>query len=276
VLIECGFMTDREDLAFIANPKNQEHIAKTILEGIVSYQGEKDIKRIDTVPNKKKTKESVNIQGDESNAEAEKRIATDKKLQDQRRELEIAQRKMAESLADTQRQRGVIQKKQSDIQLRAKMDQLQQDQRNLETKQKQIQALQEMKIQKTAVVEKQKELELRQRLLEQAIEKKSSAVERETKELNLMKHLAEQQSIQKQQQILLEQQLKLDIQRQQLKEAEIKKIEEKNREMMELQNQREVIENVLQKDDLKKSGMPEKKKPANNRSTPKSDQKAND
>ena len=276
VLIECGFMTDPEDLAFIANPKNQEHIAKIILEGIVSYQSEKDIKRIDTVPNKNKTKESVNIQLEERNAEAQRRTATDKKLQDHRREMQSAQQKIAESLADSQRQRGVIQKQQRDIQLREKMVQLEQEQRNLDRKQNEIQALQEMKIQKTVVVEKQKELQLRQQLLEQAIEKKSAAVERETKELNLMKQLAEQQSIQKRQQILLEQQLQLDIKHQELKEVEMRKIEEKNREMMETKNQREGGEHVLQKDDLKESGMPDKKKPANNRSAPKSNQRTND
>ncbi|HUP13804.1 MAG TPA: N-acetylmuramoyl-L-alanine amidase, partial [Niastella sp.] len=36
VLIECGYMTNEKDLAFISNSNNQEAVAKKILEGIVS------------------------------------------------------------------------------------------------------------------------------------------------------------------------------------------------------------------------------------------------
>jgi N-acetylmuramoyl-L-alanine amidase len=38
LLIECGFITNDKDLAFISNSSNQEAIAKKILEGIVSYK----------------------------------------------------------------------------------------------------------------------------------------------------------------------------------------------------------------------------------------------
>ena len=37
VLLECGFITNPSDLAFITNPANQEKIARKILEGIVQY-----------------------------------------------------------------------------------------------------------------------------------------------------------------------------------------------------------------------------------------------
>ena len=38
VLIECGYITNEKDAAFIGKTENQEKIAKSILEGIVSYQ----------------------------------------------------------------------------------------------------------------------------------------------------------------------------------------------------------------------------------------------
>ena len=37
VLLECGYITNPADLAFISNPVNQEKIARKILEGIVQY-----------------------------------------------------------------------------------------------------------------------------------------------------------------------------------------------------------------------------------------------
>ena len=38
VLIECGYINNDKDLAFVSNSSNQEAIAKKILEGIVSYK----------------------------------------------------------------------------------------------------------------------------------------------------------------------------------------------------------------------------------------------
>ncbi len=38
LLIECGYITNEKDLAFISNSSNQEAIAKKILEGIVKYK----------------------------------------------------------------------------------------------------------------------------------------------------------------------------------------------------------------------------------------------
>ena len=37
VLIECGYITNKDDLAFITNEENQEKIARNILEGVVKY-----------------------------------------------------------------------------------------------------------------------------------------------------------------------------------------------------------------------------------------------
>jgi len=37
VLLECGYITNPRDAAFITNPANQENIARKILEGIVQY-----------------------------------------------------------------------------------------------------------------------------------------------------------------------------------------------------------------------------------------------
>jgi N-acetylmuramoyl-L-alanine amidase len=38
LLIECGFITNDKDLAFISNSSNQETVAKKILEGIVNFK----------------------------------------------------------------------------------------------------------------------------------------------------------------------------------------------------------------------------------------------
>lgn len=38
ILIECGYLTNSKDLAFITQPGNQEAVAKKILEGIVAYK----------------------------------------------------------------------------------------------------------------------------------------------------------------------------------------------------------------------------------------------
>jgi len=38
VLIQCGYISNAKDVAFITNPANQEKVARKILEGIVKYQ----------------------------------------------------------------------------------------------------------------------------------------------------------------------------------------------------------------------------------------------
>jgi N-acetylmuramoyl-L-alanine amidase len=37
ILVECGNISNEADVAFISDPVNQKKLAKTILEGIVSY-----------------------------------------------------------------------------------------------------------------------------------------------------------------------------------------------------------------------------------------------
>lgn len=52
VLIECGFLSNKDDAAFVSDEKNQEKIAKTILKGIVNYANEKNkISTITTINN---------------------------------------------------------------------------------------------------------------------------------------------------------------------------------------------------------------------------------
>jgi N-acetylmuramoyl-L-alanine amidase len=38
VLLECGFIDNPTDLAFIRDPQNQEKIARDLLQGIQNYQ----------------------------------------------------------------------------------------------------------------------------------------------------------------------------------------------------------------------------------------------
>ena len=55
VLVECGYITNEKDLAFITQPENQDKIAKSILNGIVSYHATKTSENpLDTVPQKNK------------------------------------------------------------------------------------------------------------------------------------------------------------------------------------------------------------------------------
>ena len=61
VMIECGYISNKEDLAFISNPQNQEKIARDILEGVVKFATIKSASLInskDTVPVKKEYKTS--------------------------------------------------------------------------------------------------------------------------------------------------------------------------------------------------------------------------
>lgn len=62
VLLECGFISNSKDLAFLTNEKNQEKIAEAVLKGIVNYainnqdpqqQVTKESNKRDTIPEKK-------------------------------------------------------------------------------------------------------------------------------------------------------------------------------------------------------------------------------
>lgn len=63
VLLECGFISNSKDLAFLTNEKNQEKIAEAVLKGIVNYakgnrnstqhQNINEPKNSDTIPEKK-------------------------------------------------------------------------------------------------------------------------------------------------------------------------------------------------------------------------------
>jgi N-acetylmuramoyl-L-alanine amidase len=60
VLIECGYLTNPKDLAFISNPANQEKIAAAILDGVVNFKKAGPLAGpvTDTIPDKiKKQKE---------------------------------------------------------------------------------------------------------------------------------------------------------------------------------------------------------------------------
>ncbi|MBL0133898.1 MAG: N-acetylmuramoyl-L-alanine amidase [Chitinophagaceae bacterium] len=45
VMVECGYITNDKDLAFITDPVNQEIVAKKILEGIVAYSNSSDFEK---------------------------------------------------------------------------------------------------------------------------------------------------------------------------------------------------------------------------------------
>ena len=51
VLLECGFITNPSDLAFISNSANQEKIARKILEGIVQYSNAQASSNISSLQN---------------------------------------------------------------------------------------------------------------------------------------------------------------------------------------------------------------------------------
>ena len=265
VLIECGYITNEADIAFITNTKNQEQVAKQILDGIVRYKNAQDIKIIDTIPGKKKAKDSMNTQLNKIDAEKERRIAQDKLIQSQRREAENARRKVMQAQIEVQKKQRELELKNEKIS-REKMAELQRREQDLAKKQKEIEARQrqQMKMQENALMAKQKRLEANQRLLEEKIEKQSLDIERKTEELEIKKQLAQQrhlEEIQKRQLILLEKQQELEMKRLEMKEAEIRKIEAMNQEKIEIQKQKELKEQATQEKQLKDSEMPKEKNP---------------
>jgi hypothetical protein len=53
VVIECGFINNKQDLSFITNPVNQEKVARAILKGLVRSADQKELASmvpIDTIP----------------------------------------------------------------------------------------------------------------------------------------------------------------------------------------------------------------------------------
>lgn len=272
VLIECGYITNEADIAFITNTKNQEQVAKQILDGIVRYKSGQEIKIIDTIPGKKKTTKSSNISLEKNNAEAERKIAEDKSVQSQRREIENARREVIQAKIEMQKKQRELELKEQKIS-REKMAEVHRREQSLAKKQHEIEARQrqQMKLQENAFLAKQRRLETSQRQLEEKLDIQSADFERKMEELEDRKQLSRQKHIeemQQRQQMLLEKQQELDMKRQEMNEAEIKKIEQANQEMIEIQKQKELKEQGIQDRQLKDSKVPKEKSPGGKPSKP--------
>ncbi|NCU05830.1 MAG: hypothetical protein GXC73_17835 [Chitinophagaceae bacterium] len=73
VLLECGFISNSNDAAFLNNEKNQEKIAEAVLKGIVNYiqnnsktlqqQNSKELNSTDTIPEKNSETASIKTTG---------------------------------------------------------------------------------------------------------------------------------------------------------------------------------------------------------------------
>ncbi|MBS1667189.1 MAG: TonB family protein [Bacteroidetes bacterium] len=59
VMVECGYISNKEDLAFISDPKNQEKIARDILEGVVKYASS----NLENTNKIESTKQSIDTSG---------------------------------------------------------------------------------------------------------------------------------------------------------------------------------------------------------------------
>ena len=287
VLIECGYMTNEQDVAFITNTKNQEQLAKKILDGIVQYQSNKGVTAIDTIPKSKKARDSVSIQLRENDAEAERKIAVDKQIQAQRQEAERARLQLTESRIKMQKQSKEIEKQQNDLKLkesklsRDKMSELERKNQSLAKQHREIEArqLQQMKLQENAALAREKDFESRQRVLEEKIQRQSDDLARKTEELEARQHLVEQKHIeemQKRQHDIVEKQQELELKRQEIKEAEIVEIQRKQQMMMEIQTEKQAKQHKLQEQQSEKAESPAKKKSPDKSSKPKPAQKAND
>ena len=109
VLIECGYLSNEKDAAFVSNVQNQEKIARSILEGIASYQlNSTEEQLIDTIPATKKMKDQRQVQ------------LKEEKIKESERQHDLAKRKLNEH----QREREMKQRELQEKQKRVMMEQL--------------------------------------------------------------------------------------------------------------------------------------------------------
>ncbi|MGZ8538768.1 MAG: N-acetylmuramoyl-L-alanine amidase, partial [Flavisolibacter sp.] len=108
VLIECGYISNSKDVAFISDPQNQEQIAKRILQGIVGYKALAKIETpVDTIPQKKDATDTLKPEEDKAGmkphikteeselAKKSQELEKKQKLHIQKqRELQLAQKKL--------------------------------------------------------------------------------------------------------------------------------------------------------------------------------------
>ncbi|MBC7830006.1 MAG: TonB family protein [Chitinophagaceae bacterium] len=164
VLIECGYITNKEDVAFISKSENQKKIANSILQGIVDYNfGNMNRALEDTIPGNKHTRDSVRLKEDllkqeithRKLAEARAILHEQGTLLQKQQEIEMVQRKIAENqyLELQHEQKALVQK-----------------QRELEWQQRKMAETKYLEIQheQKALTQEQREMELAQREIERA------------------------------------------------------------------------------------------------------------
>ena len=287
VLIECGYMTNEQDVAFITNPKNQEKLAKKILDGIVQYQSNKGITAIDTVPRSKKGKDSVSLQSKENDAEVERKIAGDKQIQAQRQEAEKARLRLTEASIAMQKRNTEAEKRQRNLLLkenklsRDQISELERRNQSIAKQHTEVEArqLQQLKLHEDIALEREKELELRQRLLEEKIQRRSEDYAKKMEQLEARQNLIEQkhtEEMQKSQDDLVEKRQEVDLKRQEIKQAEMVEVQRMQQILMEKQIEKQAKQQRLQEDQSEKPDAPGKKKSADKSSKPKPAQKAHD
>lgn len=249
VLIECGYLSNEKDVAFVTNADNQSKIAKAILQGIVSYkEAGVSYSVADTVPKAKKSRESAiavtekNIPIEDSIQEVQKKaVAELRRLEQKQAELQerqevlnskqqenaIAQQKLVErNLTLHANQEQMLAKKQQDLK---EKHELLQERRKIEMnrheeirneKQKQIQLRQD---EKRIDNQKQEELQLK-------LQKQSSIDVKKQEELELsnLKNLElRMEALEKKQQIQFEKQKQVEIEHKKRIELQMKELDEK-------------------------------------------------
>ena len=159
VLMNCGYITNEKDVAFISQPKNQEKIAKSILEGIVNYQSGERI--ADTVPVKKQAKDGMT---DSQKLEMEKKAQL---LAQKHEQLQLEQQKMQEKFRVQQQKLELTERKMAEMQ-NAKMQDLEkrqlQQQQHLELTSRKMEEIQnaKMKNHENIQLQQQQHLEMTQ------------------------------------------------------------------------------------------------------------------
>jgi N-acetylmuramoyl-L-alanine amidase len=216
VLLECGYLSYPQDVAFISDPSNQEKIAKGILQGIVSYTvSQESTALIDSIPTKKNENDTLKPGTDSTGIRTELKPLESKILKKPLPELE----KQHQLLVEKQRQLEISQRKIAN----ARIEQKNKLQRIQNQKQEQLQLMHE-KMERSRInhkqklerihMQKRKELELAHSKIQRANQPEMKSPQK--LQMQKQKEVMLQQSrIQKKQLAQLHAQQKLHLQKQQ-------------------------------------------------------------
>lgn len=267
VLIECGYISNERDVAFISDIQNQQKIAKKILDGIVNYQSASQGNPIaDTIPPGKKIRDSLN----EVRLQREAQKGHDK-IEESHREAELAHRRLNEVRAELELKNDALLKKQKELELQHRVI----EERNKNILQREMELKQ--RLSEAEIARKndilQKEIELKQRLLEADVERKNDALQKlqeelEIKQQKLIETKHAEIEIQNEEHLRGQKRQEMALKQREMLEAKTVEIEKMNKLLMQKQEELElkrlrILEQELEEKEKKSPSSSEKPKPGN-------------